>query len=113
MLNDVLSRLRSLNCDRSDIDELVALLALAEPIRDSYVASGLVIPEWLIDATTQLKREIADRRRDSLLHEKKLLQAQRRKIRTRDEVRAEVDAREAEIDKLLGVATAPAAVANE
>lgn len=109
MLNDVLNRLRSLNCDRSDIDELVGLLSFAEVLKGTYASSGLIVPEWVNDSSTVLKREIADRRRDELLRERKLLDAKERKLMSRDEQRDEVKSRKAEIDKLLGVATPVAA----
>lgn len=106
---DVLNRLRALNCDRSDIDELVALQSFAEVLQATYAGSGLVVPEWLSDSLVTLKREIADRRRDELLREAKLLDAQENRLLSREEQRDKVRRRRDEINKLLGVSAGSAA----
>lgn len=105
IMYNVLAQLRGLNATTMDVDELVALLSTAQGIRETYQLSGLVVPEWLADAIAALVKEVADRRTDELLRERKLLKADRRRYMTREDRLAEIAKREAEIDELLGVAT--------
>lgn len=100
---DIVTRLRSLQADRNDMDQLVELLTAASQLASTYGSVGMVVPDWLGDATLTLKREIADRRRDALLKERKLIEANERKLMSRDEKRAELEKRKAKIDELLGI----------
>ena len=107
MLTDILNILRNLNLDRRDTEELIALLAFSTQLKNSYADMGLIAPSYVDESVITLKREIADRRRDELLREQKMLDQQERSLLSREEKREQIEQRKAEIAGLLGTTTAP------
>lgn len=110
--NDI-AQLKAFDAERRSVEEMVALLATGRQLRGTYADTGLVTPEWLDEVIGKIEQAIADRRRDELLRESKMLDMEERKLLTKAERRDEVRARRAEIDKLLGrqsVSTVPTAV---
>lgn len=102
-MTDILTRLRALNADREDIDDLVVLLTFGTLIGSNYASVGLPVPSWLTEATDTVRTEIASRRRDQLLKRQKELDREERALRTREERRLDLQREKEEISKLLGV----------
>lgn len=92
-----ISQLKSLDTDRYDLDELVALSAEGKALSAEYAALGADEPEWLGSAVRSLARDIRTRQADAI--EKRLRQAKARvqALKPASERRAEL---EAEIAKL-------------
>jgi hypothetical protein len=70
----LIERLKSVDTDRCDIDELVELCALGRTFRAEYEQVGVEVPEWLDANLKSLRREVRARVADSLdktLREKK------------------------------------------
>lgn len=104
-MNDI-ARLKSFDAERQNVDEMVALLTFGRSIKGTYADTGLVVPEWLDEVIGKIEQAIADRRRDELLRESKMLDMEERTLMTKRERREEVQARRDEINKLLGRRTA-------
>jgi hypothetical protein len=102
---NLIQRLKAFDADRCDLDELVFLHSESRSAAAAYVDNGLMVPEWLTDATAQISQEISTRRRDQLIKEAKLLDVQEQALKTRSEKRDQIASRRAEIDRLLGRTT--------
>src|SRR5947207_2481564 len=63
----MLAQLKTLNIPRTDIEELVALLAFANGMVTQYEAEELEVPEWLEEKVKVLGREIRERSHDALM----------------------------------------------
>lgn len=58
--------LRSLNLEKLDFDEMVALYSFGRNMMVSYGLFLMETPEWITDKVTALEKEIKARRRDAL-----------------------------------------------
>lgn len=83
-------KLKALNVDRLDLDEAVALRALACSIKQEYELHALEQPRWLQDAARALDEEIARRRRDSLLRRRSEVKARLDGLKPASEKRREL-----------------------
>lgn len=102
-----LSKLRALNTERMDLDEIVELTTVGRACEGTYKAHQLPVPTWLTDSLVTLDTELHARRRDALMARKKELEATSASLRTREE-RALQTARElAEVNDALGGVTKP------
>lgn len=92
-----INQLKTLDTDRYDLDELVALSAEGKALQAEYAALGVDEPEWLGTAVRSLIRDVRTRQADAI--EKRLRQAKARvqALKPASERRAEL---EAEIQKL-------------
>jgi hypothetical protein len=71
-----INQLKSLNTDKYDLDELVALSAEGKALQAEYAVLGADEPEWLGAAVRALARDIRVRQADAI--EKRLRQARAR-----------------------------------
>jgi hypothetical protein len=99
----MLEKLRSVNVDKMDIDDLVELAAFGQLARTTYSAYEVPTPEWLTDALKTLDADIKRRRRDALEARRKQIKARRAGLRTAAEERADLDAEDARLAAALGI----------
>lgn len=97
----LLLEIQSINVDQSELDEVVASLAVANNIVTQYAALGLPAPDWLKDKVDTLAREVKARHRDLLELRLKQAKQRRERLKTRDEQKADVDAEIAALEKSL------------
>lgn len=60
----MLERLKNLDVERLDVDDLVALSAFGRQLTEEYKTLQIAAPEWLETRTAELKREIGTRTAD-------------------------------------------------
>jgi len=96
-----INQLKSLNTDKYDLDELVALSAEGKALQAEYSALGADEPEWLGTAVRSLARDIRVRQADAI--EKRLRQAKARvqALKPASERRAELEAEIASLQSKL------------
>ena len=96
-----ISQLKQLDCDRYDIDELVALSAEGKALQAEYASLGVDEPEWLGAAVRSLSRDVRTRQADAV--EKRLRQAKARlqALKPQAERRAELEAEIAALQSKL------------
>lgn len=96
-------KLRQMNLQRADADELVGMLAFGNIMRTTYQKFELSVPDWLDENMNALTREIRARHQDMLEARLKEVRARRETLKTTEERRAALDAEEARIMRSLGV----------
>ena len=96
-----ISQLKTLDTDRYDLDELVALSAEGKSLQTEYRGLGVDEPEWLGSAVRSLARDIRVRQADAI--EKRLRQAKARvqALKPASERRAELEKEIAELQEKL------------
>ena len=62
----MLQRLKTLDVDRLDMEELVELSAVARILKTEFAEQDLDVPEWLGDKAKSLGREINARNQDAI-----------------------------------------------
>ena len=99
----MLDRLRNLDVERLDVDEMVALSLFARDLAEEYKTLGLDAPEWLDVRSTEVRREISTRRAD--LRDKRIreLRASLSALKTKEERKVELHA---ELERLEAAAKA-------
>lgn len=100
----MLERLKTLQLDRMDLDDALALSAFARALKAEYEHCGAEAPAWLDDRTRELRSEIRDRLRDSVA--KRLSEARSRleSLATPDEKRAKLREEIEKLEKMAGAA---------
>ncbi len=93
-----LERLKNLDFERLDVDEMVAMSAFARQIATEYDTLLLNRPEWLDVKTVELKREIQTRLAD--LRDKRMreIRAKIATLKTAEEKRADLAKELAELE---------------
>ena len=86
----MLRELKGWDRDRTDMDNAIALLAFGKILKAEYEANQLDPPEWLLDTTRAIKREIEERRRDYKVRELKTLRAKFDAIQNKDLTAADI-----------------------
>lgn len=89
-----LQELKSFSPEGHSLDELAFLLATANSMAQVYAERGGEVPEWLSDARHGLEKEIDSRQRDELERQLKEVQARKEVLKTKEEQRADLDAKE-------------------
>lgn len=86
----MLNQLKSLDTERINLEELVALSAFAKGLRAEFDHVNAEVPEWLDQRARELAREIRSRLADSV--DKKLREAKARleALKPADQKRAEL-----------------------
>lgn len=95
----MLNELKTLNLQRPDIDELVALSVFGKGMRAEYEAHQLEVPQWLDDRTRDISREIRNRTEDARAKRISEIRSRMDALKTATERKAEL---QAELDKLEG-----------
>lgn len=98
----MLKELRGFQADKHDIDELVLMKSTADSMLATYASIGVEAPEWLQDAAKAVDKEVRARNRDMLEKELKEVQLRRESLRTTEEKRQALDAKEARLKAALG-----------
>ena len=98
----MLDRLKHLDLDRIDVDEAVYLVTLGESMKAQYTGRGLETPEWLVQNTKELDREIRNRQRDNLEKAKKETIAALDALKTPTQRREELQAKLERLNQALG-----------
>ncbi len=93
----MLERLKNLDVERMDADDLIALSAFAKILEAEYAAHSLEVPEWLKDRQAELKREILTRTADMRAKRIREINARLDTLKTADEKRADL---KAELERL-------------
>jgi hypothetical protein len=63
----MLNQLKGVVLPRTDVEEMVALLAFAEGMKAKYIELELDVPEWLEDKVSAIEKEVRSRSHDALL----------------------------------------------
>lgn len=98
----MLEKLKTLNLDRMDLDEAVALVTIGRATEAGYAHYSVSAPQWLTDALGSLDGEIKRRRRDMLEARRKEIQANLTQLKTREEKKDELAAELKKLDAALG-----------
>lgn len=101
----LMERLRGLDAERLDENEMIELRAGARGLVQEYQDQEYEVPEWLKDRAQLLDRELTARRSDSLRKRLKELDAQDASLRTSEEKRADIKSERARIAAALGQTT--------
>lgn len=97
----MIDRLKKFDANRMDIDELVEMFTVANAMKSTYEAENLELPEWLGDATRELKNEIKTRQRDSMERRLRELKSRREAVATPEEKRNKLDQQIAALEESL------------
>lgn len=97
----MLEKLRNLDVQRPDLEELVFLSATAKALRTEFEAENVDVPEWLDNTSRELKREIRTRQQDSIEKRVRDIRSRLDALKTPSEKRIEL---QSELDKLTAVA---------
>lgn len=96
-----LEQLASLNMDRIDLDDAVELLTFGTALQKTYADNQLVTPEFVNDAVSKLKHEIATKRRENLEMALKQARARKENLKTAEQKRQETDDEIARLEQQL------------
>jgi len=86
----MLERLKNLDLERLDVDEMVAMLAFAKSLAAEYQAQQAPAPEWVDTRAKELKREINTRLADMKEKRKKEIKAKLQSLKSAQERREEL-----------------------
>lgn len=100
-MENMTERLRSLNLNPMTFEDCVELLAGANSMAQVYGDCLMDPPAWLEDARKSLRKELRDRRRDALEHERAEARATLDGLKTAEEKRQDARARLERIEKQL------------
>lgn len=84
------AQLKTLNVDRLDLDEAVALSSFGASLEARYKDLGLEVPTWLSDNLKMLDREIESRVTDSLQKQLKSAESRLESLKPADQKRREL-----------------------
>ena len=96
-----LDRLKRLNTDQLQLDDLVELAALCQVALTTYKQFEIPVPTFLEDGLEALSVDIRSRRIDAMKARLKEINSSRAVLRTREERRVELDAEEARIKQAI------------
>ncbi len=99
----MLTELKTLELNRMDLDEAIALSAFARLLKAEYEHVDAEAPIWLDDRIRDIRNEVRDRLRDSVQKRLRELYSRRESLLTADEKRKKLDV---EIAKLESAKTA-------
>ena len=97
----MLDRLKNLDVQRPDLEELVFLSAQAKILRAEFEVENVDVPEWLDNSARALKREVRTRLANSV--DKRV-----REIKSRLDALKTPSEKKAELEKELATLTATA-----
>jgi hypothetical protein len=89
----MLDKLKHLDLDRIDVDEAVALATFGDQLIAGYTGRSLEVPQWLVDNTRELNREIKNRHKDNLEKALRETELQLDALKSRDEKREDLKAK--------------------
>lgn len=98
----VLNDLKDVSTTGKTLDELVALSAFAQSIRQSYQTHSVPVPEFIDDANRILNGEIASRNRDLLEARLRELNQADAALRSPGEKRADIAKEREQLEQALG-----------
>jgi len=87
----MIEKLKSFSPTKYSLEDLIELSASARALSGEYIAVGIDVPDWLIEATKRLAASIKNRVRDELERKLASAQARRASLKTADERRKETD----------------------
>jgi hypothetical protein len=93
--------LRRFSVEGAQMDQMIANSALLKTFITEYTVQGIPVPEWMTNSVSELNREIAARKRDSLMKRVKELKAQQTTLLSAEEKRSLVAAELAAIEGQL------------
>ena len=98
---DLVQQLKTINADRADADELMALASQGRALQATYEAEKFPVPAWLSDANATLTTEVKRRRKDQL--ELAVKQARQRvdSLKSAEQKRAEAADELAKLEAML------------
>lgn len=94
-------RIKSINLDRLDVDDMIELLSVAESTVKTYESTFMPVPEWLSGGIEMLTEDVKRRRKDTLkkaIEDKKL---RLDSLRTTEQKRADLRRQLASMEKAL------------
>src|SRR5574341_211588 len=100
--DSMLDKLKNLNLNRSEVDELVALHAFGAGLVGAFGTLDLESPQWLQDSMAMLTKEIKARHEDALEAQLKETESQLDALKTADEKRQDLRAQAARLRAKLG-----------
>ena len=97
----MLNQFKQFDTDRMDLDEMVALVAFGEKMRETYEKLNLEEPEWVATNLKSLKREIkakdADRKAKRLMEVRARLET----MKTPGQLKAELEKEKKQLEAEL------------
>lgn len=101
MVVEIVQQLKSVDIDRAQIDDVIALLAVGKLLRTEYEARQYSVPEWIDDKIRMMSRYVEMHRRDALELRLKEARAQQATLLTptekREKLAADIAAMEAQL----------------
>jgi hypothetical protein len=97
----MLEQLRGLNLERLDIDDAVALYTFGKQLSSTYLQFSMEVPEWVVDNTGALEKEIKNRRRDFLESERKKTVMAIESLKTKEERKTDLQQKLERLNQLL------------
>ena len=97
----MLERLKNVDVEVPSLEELIELSAIARLLGQEFPIAGAEVPEWLIQKSKALRREIGVRMADAVEKELKDLKAAREHLRPAEERRTALDERIAKLEALV------------
>lgn len=103
----MLDRLRNLNLEVGDIDDMMAMYAFGQQVKATYNSFAMDAPEWLDANLALLHKEIASRVRGELEARLRKVVLRREALKTREEKRGDLEQEEQRLRERLGTTAAP------
>ena len=88
----MLEKLKNLDVDRPDLEELIYLSAQARALRAEFEAESVEVPEWLDNSARALKREVRTRLANSVDKRVREIKSRLDALKTPSEKKAELEA---------------------
>lgn len=102
----VIEKLKSLDLDREQLDDLILYFEQGQQLRAGYERAQMDTPEWLTGALDTLDVDIKRRSRDMLLLRMKELETAEKGLQTAAERRLEIAAQKEKLQRRLGLTPA-------
>lgn len=87
----MLDKLKNLDVQRPDLEELIYLSAMAKSLRTEYEAEQVEVPEWLDNSARTIKNEIRSRQADAVDKRRREIRSRLDALKTPSEKRAELE----------------------
>lgn len=99
---DMFNKLKAYNPDSIELEEVVALAAFGRSLKSEFAHYGLESPIWLDDKLIAIGNEIRAKSRDELERSLKATNLELEGLKSREERREDLKARQASLKAKLG-----------
>lgn len=98
----MIDALKALNVERIDLEQAVELKAAAAAQLAVYLGHEIPVPAWLTTASNALDEDIRRRQRDALKARQRELTSKLAGLRSREELRADLEAELTKVSNAIG-----------